>query len=86
MRVAIETPRLLLRELTLDDVDALQGIFSDPVAMRFYESTRDRNQTVHWVHWARAMYGDHGFGLWAAGEKETGGFAGQVNRPAPNGS
>jgi len=83
VRVAIETPRLLLRELTLDDVDALQGIFSDPVAMRFYESTRDCNQTVHW---ARTMYGDHGFGMWAAVEKETGGFAGQVNRPVPNGS
>ena len=32
----LETERLALRQLTMNDVDSMLPIFSDPEAMRFY--------------------------------------------------
>jgi RimJ/RimL family protein N-acetyltransferase len=32
----LETPRLILRGFSVDDVDALALVLSDPEAMRFY--------------------------------------------------
>lgn len=73
----LETSRLALRHLTLDDVDDLLGIFSDPEAMRYYPGTKGREETIEWIKWNLSSYRDHGFGLWAVIRKDTGGFAGQ---------
>ena len=78
MEVALATERLLLRRLSLDDADRLLGIFSDPIAMRYYESTRDRAQTEGWIRWSLAMYAERGHGMWAAIEKQQNRFVGQV--------
>jgi len=75
---AIETRRLVLRRLTLDDADLLLAIFSDPVAMRYYDSTRDRDQTLGWIRWNLAMYEQRGHGMWAAFEREGRRFVGQI--------
>jgi RimJ/RimL family protein N-acetyltransferase len=75
-RVILTTERLLLRELTMDDVDGLLDIFGDPIAMAFYRSTRDREQTAEWIEWARLSYAEHGFGLWAVVRGEDGRFLG----------
>lgn len=77
MKPVLETDRLFLRELTLDDVDKLLRIFSDPEAMRYYPATKDREETVQWVDWNVKSYGEHGYGLWAAIRKDTMSFAGQ---------
>lgn len=61
----LETPRLALRELTLDDVDGLLEIFADPVAMWAYPSTKSREETEDWIRWAQASYLANGWGLWA---------------------
>ena len=37
----ITTPRLELREMTLDDLDALHAVLSDPIAMQHYPSPFD---------------------------------------------
>ncbi len=71
------TERLHLRDLTLDDVDNLAGIFLDPVAMKFYPSLKDRDQTVGWIEWNRRNYERYGHGLWAAHLQETDEFVGQ---------
>ena len=73
----LETERLLLRRLTMDDVDDLLGIFSDPEAMRFYPSTRDREGVEDWVRWVLGSYEENGFGLWACILKDEDRFAGQ---------
>ena len=73
----LETSRLVLRRLTLGDVDNLLGIFSDPEAMRHYPATKGREETVEWINWNLGSYRDHGFGLWAVIRKDTGAFAGQ---------
>jgi RimJ/RimL family protein N-acetyltransferase len=72
-----ETNRLLLRPLTLDDVDNLLGIFSDPEAMRYYPATKSHTETIEWIDWNLKSYSEHGFGLWAVIRKDTGTFAGQ---------
>ncbi len=75
--IEIETERLKFRELTHSDVDNLQKIFSDPVAMRFYPSTKSESETLEWINWNMRSYQNNGFGLWALFDKVTGEFVGQ---------
>ena len=77
MKAMFETNRLLLRRLTLDDVDNLLGIFSDPEAMRYYPATKSRKETIEWIDWNLKSYSEYGFGLWAVIRKDTSTFAGQ---------
>jgi len=74
----IETDRLLLRQLTLDDLDALAQLFADPEVVRHLGSgqpvSRAETETALRsiiAHWER-----HGFGRWATVDKETGGLIG----------
>jgi ribosomal-protein-alanine N-acetyltransferase len=78
----IETERLTLRELTLDDVDGLLEIFSDPLAMWAYPSTKTRKETEGWVHWALDSYAANGWGLWAVIRRTDGRFLGDCG-PMP---
>ena len=75
--ITIETERMLLRELDWDDIENLQGIFSDPVAMRYYRSTKDIHETFEWIELSRASYKVYHFGMWAAILKESQTFVGQ---------
>ena len=61
----IKTPRLLLREMTEDDFDALYALLSDPETMRYYPQPYDEAGTRRWIAWCRDSYAKHGFGLWA---------------------
>ncbi len=73
----LETERLTLRKMTLEDVDNLQLIFADPVAMFFYPKTLDREETKAWIGKVLMQYETHGAGMWACHLKETGEFVGQ---------
>ena len=64
--------------MTLDDAGLLLGIFSDPIAMQYYESTRDFEQTLGWIRWNLGMYEEFGHGMWAAFERDNGRFVGQI--------
>ena len=72
----IETPRLLLRNYTLDDFDALYEILSDPETMQHYPAPYDEEKTRNWITWNLDNYEKYGFGLWAVVLKETGEFIG----------
>jgi RimJ/RimL family protein N-acetyltransferase len=76
MRDIITTERLLLRELELDDVDALFEILGDPDAMRYYPAPFDRDGVTGWIEWARRSYVENGFGLWAVIRRSDGRFLG----------
>nr|WP_315024971.1 GNAT family N-acetyltransferase [uncultured Aminipila sp.] len=67
-----ETERLILREYTMDDFDALYEIFSDEVTMEYYPKPFDRNKVRDWIKWNIENYEIFGFGLWAVVLKETG--------------
>ena len=72
----IETPRLLLRNYTLDDFDALYEILSDPETMQHYPAPYDEEKTRNWITWNLDNYEKYGFGLWAVVLKETSEFIG----------
>jgi [ribosomal protein S5]-alanine N-acetyltransferase len=61
----LETPRLILREFSADDVDALARILSDPETMRFYPVPFDRVGVEDWIVRNRRRYAKDGHGLWA---------------------
>ena len=75
--VILESQRMFLRRMEMSDVDYLMGIFSDPVAMRYYPGTKSRQEVGDWLRWTLDSYRDYGFGLWAAVLKDSGEFAGQ---------
>ena len=61
-----ETSRLILRQLTLDDLDNLAAIYADPVVMRFFGSTYTHESTKQLLE-ERVFkcYEQRGWGLWA---------------------
>ncbi len=76
MKTIIETERLILREYTPDDFDALYELLSDPETMKHYPKPYDENGARRWLSWSFDNYEKYGFGLWAAEIKETGVFIG----------
>jgi len=75
----LETPRLFLRCLTLDDLDALAVLYRDPDVRRYFpEGTLTYEQTREELDWfIHEHYAKHGFGLWATIHKPTGAFIGR---------
>lgn len=66
----LETTRLLLREFTPDDADALALVLSDPETMRYYPAPYDRAGVEQWIERNRRRYHEDGVGLWAMDLKE----------------
>ncbi|MFB6497190.1 GNAT family N-acetyltransferase [Bacillus haynesii] len=73
----MKTDRLILRKMRRDDAENLLEIFSDPIAMEYYPSTKNEKQTLQWIDWTLENYEKHGTGLWVAEHKQTGEFLGQ---------
>ncbi len=72
----LETQRLILRQLTMNDADALHEILSDPVSMQHYPQPFTREKTEGWIAWNIQNYATYGFGLWAVLLKEGNLFLG----------
>ncbi|MEH2090569.1 GNAT family N-acetyltransferase [Nostoc sp.] len=68
----LETQRLLLREMTLSDLDALLLVLGDADSMRYYPKPFDREMVEKWIERHRHNYAQHGLGLWAMVLKTTG--------------
>ena len=64
--MTIETERLILREYTLEDFDALFEIMSDPETMQHYPKPFDEERTKGWIEWNLKNYKEYGFGSEAA--------------------
>ena len=75
----IETERLALRRLTMNDLDALAAIYSDADVRKYFpEGTLTYEQTREELEWIiDVYYGQHGFGLWATTYKRTNEFIGR---------
>ena len=73
----LETERLLLREMTQDDLPALQGILQDEETIYAYNGAFDEAETQAWLDRQLLRYAQYGFGLWAVVLKESGGMIGQ---------
>lgn len=75
--VIAETPRLLLREFSSEDVGALAEILGDPKVMEFSTNgpcTED--DTRQFIDWCLDSYRDHGFGQWAVVDRLSGAIIG----------
>ncbi len=75
--VILETPRLILREMTPDDCDDLCEILQDEQAMYAYAHAFSDDECRAWLQNQFRRYETYGFGLWAVLEKETGAWLGQ---------
>jgi ribosomal-protein-alanine N-acetyltransferase len=75
----IETERLILRRLTMDDLGPLAKVYADPQVRRYFpEGTLTFEETKEELEWIiDVYYARYGYGLWATIYKETGGFIGR---------
>ena len=88
MEILLETPRLVLREFTVDDVDELVALDADPRVMRFISNGAPtaREEVEREIIPAYLAYhrSTPDFGFWAAQARETGEFLGWFHlRPEP---
>ena len=75
----LETARLILRHLTLDDLNDLFTLYRDAeVAQYIPDAPKSYEQTKEQLEWIIKEYYDHyGFGLWGTILKDTGAFIGR---------
>ena len=83
----LNTERLRLRALRLDDLDVYARMYADPDVMRFLESGMPldrgaafRSMAVHLGHWQL-----RGYGQWALEERASGRFVGRAGLWQPDG-
>ena len=66
----IETERLYLRELLIDDKKELMKVLSDPESMEFYPHPFSEEEVEKWIQWNIENYKKYKHGLWAVILKE----------------
>jgi ribosomal-protein-alanine N-acetyltransferase len=71
-RQIVETPRLILREFSPRDAEALGAILSDPETMRFYPAPFNSSKVEEWITRNLWRYANDGHGLWAMVLKTNG--------------
>lgn len=80
----LSTPRLWVREFTLDDLDDLYELYGKPGMTEYMEPLYDREKEEAYQRaYIENMYGFYGYGMWLVYEKESGklvGRAGLENR------
>jgi RimJ/RimL family protein N-acetyltransferase len=76
MDYIIETPRLFLRELTLNDTYELSLVLSDEESMRHYPHAFSQDEVRNWIERNIERYKNDNFGLWAVIRKEDNRFLG----------
>jgi len=73
----LSTRRLILREMTPEDLSALASILEDDETMYAYEGAFTREETIAWLDRQLDRYQRDGFGLWAVILRRTGEMIGQ---------
>ncbi len=76
MKFVIETERLILRELTLNDVADLSLVLSDEESMKHYPHAFSADEVRGWIERNMERYRTLGFGLWAVNRKSDNQFIG----------
>ncbi|MDQ7095690.1 GNAT family N-acetyltransferase [Desulfosporosinus sp. PR] len=66
----IETERLYLRELLINDKNELMKVLSDPESMQFYPHPFSAEEVEKWIRWNIENYKKYKHGLWAVILKE----------------
>ena len=74
----LQTSRLLLREMTQQDLPDLEEMLLDPAVMYAYEHTFTQQEVREWLERQQQRYLRDGFGLWAVVYRRTGEMVGQA--------
>jgi len=79
MVIILETQRLILRHLTIDDLDELFSLYQDPEIRRYFPAgVLNYEDTKEELEWHMNGHPRHPeLGLWATIHKETGRFIGR---------
>jgi len=78
MRVILETPRLVLRELELGDLDFVAELLAHPEVMHFWPKPYTRDEAEAWTRRQQDRYARDGYGYWLALDKANGQPIGQA--------
>ncbi len=78
MKQILETSRLLLREMHLDDLDFVAEMLGDAEVMRHYPRCYSREESKAWIRRQMDRYFRRGYGLWLVVEKASDRPVGQV--------
>lgn len=79
----LQTPRLILREWTDDDLEPFAVINSDPRVMEFLPALLTREQSDEMAGRIRTHFAERGFGLWAVEIRDGAKFIGFVGLSVP---
>lgn len=82
--IIIETNRLFLREMTIDDFNNLYKVLKDSDIMKHYPYTFDDQRVRGWINKNIERYKTLGFGLWAVCLKENGEMIGDCGLTLQN--
>ncbi len=74
----LTTARLWLRSWREADTAPLAGLFADPLAMRYFNGTRDAAFSARWIAGVRDHFARRGFGIWAVEAPGVADFIGFV--------
>lgn len=74
----LETPRLVLREMSPADLDFVAAMLADAEVMRYYPRCYSREEAAVWIERQSKRYARHGHGLWLVLDKADGRPVGQV--------
>lgn len=78
MKPIIESARLRLRKLTLDDLDVVAEMLANPEVMAFWPQPLTRDESRRWIARQMGRYEAHGHGYWLALDRETDSVVGQA--------
>lgn len=84
MKRIIETERLIIRELEIEDVSSLAKILCDKDSMKYYPRPKTLEEVVSWIERNIDRYRKNGFGLWAVIRKVDSEFLGDCGLTLQN--
>lgn len=73
----LQTDRLILRQMTRQDLPDLRKMLKDAEVMTAYEHAFSEQEVLDWLARQQERYQKDGFGLWAVIKKDTGEMIGQ---------
>ena len=78
MNIHLETDRLLIRDLTEQDIDGIFVLDSDPEVHRYLgnKPITKKEEALHYIEGVKKQYKERRIGRWAVEIKETGEFTG----------
>jgi len=71
MSKILGTPRMILREMSVDDLDFIAELLAHPEVMRYWPRCYNREEAADWIRRQQARYKRHGIAYWLAISKES---------------